>query len=137
MTTTRNLPETDKNKLNHLCEVIAFHAGLNINLIKTKTRDREYVDARRLVVMVFTKYKSPLISHAMLGSFFNKDHSSIIHLLKTGRDLLFTDRRFTDSFKHLEREYLSMFPHKERVKDVFHDPRRVNNNVIRKALLGI
>ena len=74
-----------------ICEF--YH--ITLDEIKSKSRKREHVLARQ-VAMVYLKEKTDY-SLKRIGSLFeNRDHSTVIHALKSIQDLLDTDKKFVE-----------------------------------------
>ena len=63
-----------------------------VEAIKTKTRQREVVEARQ-VLMVSRKQLTGK-SLNMVGSEYSKDHATVLHAIKTVNNLIETDKVF-------------------------------------------
>lgn len=61
-----------------------------------KTRKREVVEARQ-VLMAYGKQKTGN-SFAKVGKGFNKDHATVIHSVKTVKNLRETNKAFRDKY---------------------------------------
>lgn len=64
----------------------------DVLLRNNKKRDRKYVVVRQVSMTLFHKYLGCTTVEA--GAFFNKDHATVIHAVKTVRDLRDTDKDF-------------------------------------------
>ena len=79
--------------LNFIQNEVCGHFGLNVEVIQTKSRKREIVQARQ-VAMYFAKHltKSSLASiGAQIG---RKDHATVLHAFKAVTNLIETDKKF-------------------------------------------
>jgi len=63
--------------------------GMDAELFYTKTRKREVVIPRQVLMTVF-KFRYPQLNLHTIGGFFNRDHATVIHAMKQVYDGLFT-----------------------------------------------
>lgn len=57
------------------------------------TRKREFVEIRHMTMFII-RDKHPSYSLESIGAFFEKDHATIIHGIKTAGNLFATDKNF-------------------------------------------
>jgi len=62
----------------------------------SKTRKREYVDARRIAYKIFRVVKG--YSYAKIGSMFNKDHATVLFGVNTTNSLMDVDPKFKENY---------------------------------------
>jgi chromosomal replication initiator protein len=84
-------------------KVICDYFNINIDTLNSKTRKREIVQARQLVMFFAKEYtKSSL---AIIGlNCGNKDHATVLHAIRTINNLIETDKQFRSYVKDLERK---------------------------------
>jgi chromosomal replication initiator protein len=84
-------------------KVVCDYFNINIETLNSKTRKREIVQARQLVMYFAKEYtKSSL---AMIGMHCgNKDHATVLHAVRTINNLLETDKQFRGYFKDLDKK---------------------------------
>ncbi len=95
-------------KFDQICEIVLSHYKIDASLvIHSKSRKRERVIARQLI-MYFTK-KYTTMSLKSIGEKFQstvpgkgKDHTTVIHSIKTINDLRDTDPAFNMEVNYLE-----------------------------------
>ncbi len=95
--TTREL------SIDYIQKVVSDYFNIPIDLMQSKTRKREIVQARQ-ISMFFCKNltKSSL---AMIGSQIGgKDHATVLHACKTVNNLLETDKRFRLYIEEIEKK---------------------------------
>jgi chromosomal replication initiator protein len=79
--------------IDYIQKVVCDYYKISVELVKSKTRKREIVQARQ-ISMFFAKdlTKSSLKT---IGMFFGgRDHSTVIHACQTVNDLMETDKQF-------------------------------------------
>ena len=89
--------------IDYIQKVVCDYFDLPIELLKSKTRKREVVQARQ-IAMFFAKQltKSSLASiGAHCGG---KDHATVLHACKTVNNLIDTDKRFKGYIEDLEKK---------------------------------
>lgn len=69
----------------------------DLHLIRSKTRKREFVLSRQLV-MYFLKKVNPEFTLATIGWYYKKDHATVMHAFKTIDNLIETDKEFAKKF---------------------------------------
>ncbi len=76
-----------------ITKIVAEILGLEYLQLFQKTRKREIVEARQIAMFVAsTQIKT--LSLSKIGEYYNKDHATVIHALKTVNNLCETDHLF-------------------------------------------
>ena len=84
---------TREISIDYIQKVVCDYFDISLDLINSKTRKREIVQARQLA-MFFSK-KHTKNSLATIGlQCGNKDHATVLHACRTVNNLIETDRRF-------------------------------------------
>jgi chromosomal replication initiator protein len=89
--------------IDYIQKVVCDYFNLPVELMKSKTRKREVVQARQ-IAMFFAKSltKSSLATIGMHCG--GKDHATVLHACKTVNNLMETDKRFRLYLEELERK---------------------------------
>jgi len=89
--------------IDYIQKIICDYFNINIDTLNSKTRKREIVQARQLVMYFAKEYtKSSL---AMIGTHCgNKDHATVLHAVRTINNLLETDKQFRGYVKDLDKK---------------------------------
>tara|TARA_Y100001937_G_scaffold23697_2_gene33785 strand:+ start:521 stop:868 length:348 start_codon:yes stop_codon:yes gene_type:complete len=90
--------------VDNMCELIADYTGINKELIRHKTRKREFVLARQIIYAILRKHYN--LSLNQIGGLFSKDHSTIIHSLEVHECDYETDRLYKKTFDYVEKKVL-------------------------------
>lgn len=77
--------------------------GHNLEYYATKSRKRESVEVRQMVMYLF--YTQTRYSLQEIGRMFNRHHSTVIFAKKEVEGLLAYDKAFAKDFKRLEKTY--------------------------------
>lgn len=89
--------------IDYIQKVVCDYFDLPIELLKSKTRKREVVQARQ-IAMFFAK-KMTKSSLANIGMHCGgKDHATVLHACKTVNNLIDTDKRFRSYISDLEKK---------------------------------
>jgi chromosomal replication initiator protein len=89
--------------IDYIQKVVCDYFDLNIELLKSKTRKREVVQARQ-IAMFFSK-KLTKSSLANIGAHCGgKDHATVLHACKTVNNLMETDKTFRGYIADLEKK---------------------------------
>lgn len=94
---------TDELTVDRIQEVVCDHFKISAELLQTKTRKREVVQARQLAMYFsknFTKYSLSYIGN-QIGK---KDHATVLYACKAVSDLMETDRNFRNQVEELQRK---------------------------------
>ncbi len=89
--------------VDYIQKVVCDYFNLSPDLLQSKTRKREIVQARQ-IAMYFSKTltKSSLASiGALIGG---KDHATVLHACKTVNNLMDTDKRFKGQIESIEKK---------------------------------
>jgi chromosomal replication initiator protein len=78
-----------------------FRVEKSYLLQNNKKRDRLFVVPRQVIMTDLALNSDPKPSLAQVGTMFSKDHSTVIHAIKTVKNLLDTDRNFKKTVGHL------------------------------------
>jgi hypothetical protein len=77
---------------------------VNRDLLATKTRKREVVEARQQVMYFMKKIHGKNMSWAKIASFYGKDHATAMHACKTVINLMDTNRQFREkNFEYMKK----------------------------------
>lgn len=89
--------------IDYIQKVVCDYFDLPLELLKSKTRKREVVQARQ-IAMFFAKNmtKSSLATIGMHCG--GKDHATVLHACRTVNNLMETDKRFKNYISELERK---------------------------------
>jgi chromosomal replication initiator protein len=89
--------------IDYIQKVVCDYFDLPIELLKSKTRKREVVQARQ-IAMYFSKQMTKS-SLANIGAHCGgKDHATVLHACKTVNNLMDTDKRFKTYIEELEKK---------------------------------
>jgi len=89
--------------IDYIQKVVCDYFDLPIELLKSKTRKREVVQARQ-IAMFFAKQMTKS-SLASIGAHCGgKDHATVLHACKTVNNLIDTDKRFRGYISDLEKK---------------------------------
>lgn len=94
------LPYEVQIQANDVEKIIAEKFGYTLDEIRGKGRVSELVACRQ-VLMYFLRTKSGM-KLAEIGKRFNRDHTTVIHSLRTVNGLLETDEQFNNHIKYIE-----------------------------------
>ncbi|MDR0364464.1 MAG: chromosomal replication initiator protein DnaA [Bacteroidales bacterium] len=88
--------------IEYIQKVVCEYFNLSLETLNSKTRKREIVQARQLV-MYFAKEHTKS-SLALIGMHCgNKDHATVLHAVRTVNNLVETDKQFRGYYKDLEK----------------------------------
>jgi chromosomal replication initiation ATPase DnaA len=68
--------------INRICAI----QGVTIDQLRSRVRKREVVETRQCVSQILSDY-FPKFSQARIGMYTNKDHATVIHHMKSVRDI--------------------------------------------------
>lgn len=89
--------------IDYIQKVVCEYFGLPGDVLHTKTRKREIVQARQ-IAMFFSKSMTKS-SLSTIGSLIGgKDHATVLHACKTVNNLMDTDKRFKSQMDDIERK---------------------------------
>ncbi len=88
--------------IDYIQKIVCEYFGLPSDVLQTKTRKREIVQARQ-IAMYFSKSMTKS-SLSTIGSIIGgKDHATVLHACKTVNNLKDTDKRFKSQIEDIER----------------------------------
>lgn len=88
--------------IDYIQKIVCEYFGLPSDVLQTKTRKREIVQARQ-IAMYFSKSMTKS-SLSTIGSVIGgKDHATVLHACKTVNNLKDTDKRFKSQIEDIER----------------------------------
>lgn len=94
---------TEELTVNKIQQVVCDHFKISEELLQTKTRKREVVQARQLAMYFsknYTKYSLSYIGN-QIGK---KDHATVLYACKAVADLMETDRNFKTHVEEIQRK---------------------------------
>ncbi len=91
---------TKEITIDSIQEIVSSHMEVDIELMKSKTRRRDIVQARQ-IAMFFAKEMTRNSLKAIGSHFGGRDHSTVIHALQTVGDLIETDRIFKQNVSEI------------------------------------
>lgn len=94
---------TREVSVDYIQKVVCDYFNLPIELLKSKTRKREVVQARQ-IAMFFSKQHTKLSLASIGAQCGGKDHATVLHACKTVNNLIETDKRFKGYITDLEKK---------------------------------
>ncbi len=91
-------------------QLVANHFELTIDKLHSKTRLREVVMARQLSMYIAKKFTDSSLK-SIGESFGGRDHTTVMHSLKTVQDMMDTDELFKDKVEILVRKVQNTLVH--------------------------
>jgi chromosomal replication initiator protein len=91
---------TREISIDFIQKLVCDFFSIPIDLVKSKTRKREVVQARQ-ISMYFAKEMTKASLKNIGSHFGNRDHSTVIHACQTVNDLMETDKRFKGDVEEL------------------------------------
>lgn len=101
----KNFVTTSSKELtiDHIQNLVCDFFDMPSELLKSKTRKREIVQARQISMFLSKKFTKT--SLANIGKFFGgRDHSTVIHACQTVSNLMDTDHTFKDSVEDITKK---------------------------------
>jgi hypothetical protein len=89
------LPKIEKEEY-RVFHIVAETLNLNVHLLRSSYKDREYVDARKMVAYILTRYFN--YSSKRAGKTLNRDHSTVLYAVWSHRDYMETDAIYARKF---------------------------------------
>ncbi len=77
--------------------VVAVVFNIDIGSLSEDRRYKEIIEARFAAFMLYHKHRN--YSYSRIGKIFNRDHTTVIHGIKRGNDLLANDKFFRKSHR--------------------------------------
>jgi chromosomal replication initiator protein len=89
--------------IDHIQSLVCEYFDMPLELLKSKTRKREIVQARQISMFLSKKYTKT--SLANIGKYFGgRDHSTVIHACQTVGNLMDTDSMFKDHVEEIQKK---------------------------------
>ena len=94
-------------KFDKLLKILSSFYSQPIDQIISTSRKRELVVPRQMFCYI-TKFNMPNVTLKEIGKYLgNRDHSTVIHGIRTAGDLIETDKQFRQEYERLESYILS------------------------------
>lgn len=94
---------TREISIDYIQKVICDYFGISVDLINSKTRKREIVQARQMAMFFSKKHtKNSLASIGLQCG--NKDHATVLHACRTVNNLMETDRQFKAHIEEIDKK---------------------------------
>ena len=81
------------NKTDLIMDTVAQHFEISLKEMKSKSRQRIFIDARSLAIY-FIKEQSLGLTLSEIGRLFNIDHCTVVHAYKKSKTLIEVDAEF-------------------------------------------
>jgi hypothetical protein len=103
------------NEITRIINEICSIDGIPRELLSSKSRKREIVECRQKIMFFAWKYKRIVkLSLQGIGDLAGgKDHSTVLHSVKTVNNLYDTDREYRGKIDNIENRLISIFDEKE------------------------
>ena len=93
--------ENKEISVNDIIDCVCKHFGLDSNLIYSKSRKREVVQARQIAMFLAKNHTE--LSTAKIGSMIGgKDHATVLHACKTVKELREVDKAFQSELEEIQ-----------------------------------
>lgn len=94
--------EEKKITIEKIQDVVSNYYNIHLDMIQSKSRKREIVQARQVSMFLSKKYTDSSYSH--IGNMIGKrDHATVLHACKTVQDSIDIDKSFKKSITEIER----------------------------------
>jgi chromosomal replication initiator protein len=94
---------TREISIDYIQKVICDYFGISVDMINSKTRKREIVQARQMAMFFSKKHtKNSLASIGLQCG--NKDHATVLHACRTVNNLMETDRQFKAHIEEIDKK---------------------------------
>lgn len=90
-------------------KITSEYRGVSIEDMESKSRIREYAQARQQAMYILKKY-TKLSLKAIGAAFGNRDHSTVIHAVQTTEDLMYSDKQVKIDIEILTNKFLNEIP---------------------------
>ena len=88
---------------NRIINEICARTNIDVGKLKSTSRKREIIDARRAFMKVFSLEG---MTSTQIGKIFNKDHASVLHSNKVHKDRCdVNDKDYVKMYERVKREY--------------------------------
>lgn len=90
--------------IEYIQKVVCDYYGITVDLMKSKTRRREVVQTRQIIMYFAKQYTN--CSLASIGQMCgNKDHATVLHACKTVKNLLETDKTIRSQLEEIDKKF--------------------------------
>ena len=93
-------------KPKEIIQLVSQSVGIPIEEIKSRSRKRELVDARKLMAHFLSNHTSLILED--IGILINTSHSNVVHMKNKLYQLLQTDKQLQRIFNSIERHILNL-----------------------------
>lgn len=101
------IKNTKKNiSIEYIQKIVCNYFNVAVDLIQTKTRKREIVQARQ-IAMFFSKSLTKSSLTTIGSQIGGKDHATVLHACKTVNNLMDTDKKFRGQIEEIEKRLKS------------------------------
>lgn len=76
---------------------------IDLKYVRGKSQKAEYVLARQIAMKIISDLKINKISSTTIGLFFDRDHATVLHAIKTINNRIETDKQFAKQFAEIEK----------------------------------
>ena len=91
--------------IDYIQKVVCDYFDIPVEIMKSKTRKREIVQARQLAMYFSKQLTKSSLAH--IGKHCgNKDHATVLHACKTVNNLADTDKRFKGYISDIEKRLI-------------------------------
>jgi chromosomal replication initiator protein len=94
---------THEVSIDYIQKVVCDYFGMPVDMIKSKTRKREVVQARQ-IAMYFAKAMTKSSLSAIGAHCGGKDHATVLHACRTVNNLMETDKKYKASVSELHKK---------------------------------
>lgn len=116
--------------LEKISRAIKNETGVDIRDYKLKScRKRHIVDAKRIYGLITRR--TTLYSLEVIGKYIYKDHCSIMHYVRTGRDLLKNNSDFEDLYYRCLKN-VNNTPYIDVIRDAYHYHLKKSNEYLQE-----
>jgi chromosomal replication initiator protein len=95
-----NIAKDDSDLFGKIMVVVCNIYKIPINDIVSKSRKRNVVEPRQIIMYLLTKYTT--LSLVSIGRLFNYDHSTVIYSRDTVKDMMDVDALFAAKINQME-----------------------------------
>lgn len=90
------MQKAGKRNMDNVSEMVALYLGLSHKNMRSKRRDRQLVDARRIVYNIIKSTYGYTLS--FIGNHFKKNHATIIHSIRSHNSLMKYDKHYAEQY---------------------------------------
>jgi hypothetical protein len=90
-----------KTKISDIASIVCLYLGVNEDTLHHPSRKRELVQARQICMSFQRSYSKRSLKS--IGRYWQRDHSTVIHAIKTVSDICETDKKFREEYNEINR----------------------------------